>query len=345
MHLDEEMVNFRARIRKQAIPDNSVSDSDSDMNREKPKDGTRSRLALADWIGSGSSTKSDQDKDDGEFEWKTIDCCTFACFASKTLSEMSRVCNAELGGGCNNEFGIDSPYDNITETRSQIVLNASKPVFYTNMIYVDAPLYYPHEAGVGTDADSKQPHTYGYNPSSDMYFSDGKRCAACLPEDMCSKNLQGLPVTEDHFPLEIKKKGDAIWNECFRPIATDEKFKDVMNHWGVLEPLNKVNRDVPGVSCSAASKSKKRYMTVNCYSTPVVRELVHAEFKAFELLANEVNRLQMEDAKSDGIYLKARRQGTGNTLTMYVPLKENLEISFFGNLKKAKENIGYDSVE
>jgi hypothetical protein len=335
MHLDDEMCNVRVRVSTRVIPDSSDSSDSSDTT---------------DSTGSTDSTAE-------KYVSKDLDSCTFGCFASKTLLEETRVCNRELGAEASRKMGIQSSFANYADTRSQIAMPASKPSFYKGATYVDASLDagnvynqdFQTESDTATTATTaaflenasgktvQLPHTYSYIPCSPITFKDGMGCAMCLPKHMCKDDLQGLPVTADMLPIETKRMGDRIWNEVFRPIAGPEKFHDVLGHWGVLEPFDRVNKDIPTIS----KRRGKPVVTFSCYSTPMARELVQAEFKAFSLLADEVNRLQEQDPNSDGIYLKVRNQGTGNTQTLYMPVQEGMRVTFFHNLQVAKKNIGY----
>lgn len=307
MILEEDMFHVKARVNKSQTSRTSKtsskgSDSDSDFNSDSD----------SDWDAKSEPTS---------YVWKTLSFCDFASLASKTLLEETRVCNAEQGLASENRLGFESEFDNIAETRAPITMSASNPLFYRAIAHIDAAL----------DGD-----TYGYIPSSNVKFKDGKTLGMCIPKDMCSPDLKGMPVSTSMLPLDVKQKGDKIWDEIFKPIASSQKFKDVMAHWGVCQPFHKINQEVPGIS-----QGEKRYMTFSCYSSPLARELVEPEGKALDLLTQEVNRLQMEDPSSDGVFLKHTLQGTGNTLTAYVPVQDNLKITFFQSLVQAKKNLGW----
>lgn len=341
MILEEDMFQVQARINtkisehfkglkgkgseSKSGPDSdsgSGSDSDwdsgSDSDKESPTNSALHITSLAVPVSSLSSSDGQENKQD--YVWKTLTFCEFASLASKTLLEETRVCNAELGQSYENTFGFNSEFDNVTETRAPITMNAQDPLFYRAIAHIDAAL------------DNS---TYGYIPSSNLKFKDGKTLSMCIPKDMCSPDLKGMPVSTSMLPLDVKEKGDKIWNEIFKPIASNQKFKDVMAHWGVCQPFHKINQDIPGIS------DGKRYMTFSCYSSPLARELVEPEGKAWEILAQEVNRLQREDPSSDGVYLKHTQQGTGNTLTAYMPVQDNLKVTFFHSLAQAKKNLGW----
>lgn len=258
-------------------------------------------------------------------EWQSIDSAAFLNLGARTLAELTKICANEQGMTSENDWTRknDNPETlNKGHCRAQIALSMSKVAFYKWVQFVGFSL---------------DPNAYSFVPCGRASPDDDlSSWFGCVPKETVDSKLNGIPITHDLLPPDIKELGDNIMQEVYRPFAPDERFHEIMGFWADVPPLHEINQNIQ-------LHPDQKYVIMACMHSPASPFLVDLQYRAQSMLADEVNRLeQSENPQNKRIVMQVFKSGTGTSNKLWVPVNNNMEITFFKNLRKARENIGFN---
>lgn len=256
--------------------------------------------------------------DNGKIIEKAVDSCTFATALGNYMCNAFQVCNARLGFPETTPVGWQGASNNECLIRAQMALNAKDPVFYKEGEFV----------GKCWDVSK-----YGYIPCSLRTLPDKMLKAGCSAVELCEERLQGITIDEEMLERGLFEIGVRCFNEIIPPCAKEETLHKVLNSWQKMQSLESINRDLP-------KQKGVQYMVVNSMESPMSPLLVDLLYHSKKKLCDLANTMNMEDPQSDHAFYVVRREGTGVTVSAFMPIAP-CKITLVKNTDKALSSLRF----
>ena len=239
----------------------------------------------------------------------------FLTLLCQSVARELQVINKEVGGAPPSGNGWRGKREVRGFVRETIVM----PCLHSLPPNADIPFYKwcfstgltcsPHDVGC-IPLEEKKPMTVG-----------------CPPVSLCAPTLRALAAT---LPPKVCELGTAVLDEIWPPLASQETFTKLLNTWGELVPLSRVNQPL-----QLARNKGVTYISVACMETPCAPALVPLIFEANTIVIKEANRINFAKKGGDGVFVTLHAIGTGVSKVIHVP-KKSLTLTYLDSLREAK---------